>query len=323
MSYVLSDYVELSPFDARAQWRSILSRREVGPGENQVDYLPLETLLCAAAMVALGHVSYGSGLAAKGPTPIPELAAVFRRRRTSITSKMANLEGGRSRGGKTDQRLWRHLSADHQRLLELYLMIMSAARTEGVAQEVLPDFMGVEDAGLFTLLGQDELDDTALEMALREALTVANDMPSEDRPSEREIIARARIGQHRFAAAVLANCGWECVFCGFSLGSGPTRTLLRASHIKPWSASSGPERHDVRNGVAACPVHDAAFDVGDLTLGDDLAVVQSGRLEASANTAVRTLFTAPLLRTRVMLPPGHRVPGVDYVRWHRAQVFVA
>ena len=40
------------------------------------------------------------------------------------------------------------------------------------------------------------------------------------------------------------------------------RRMLVASHIKPWKDSSPRERLDHRNGLAACPTHDAAFDAG-------------------------------------------------------------
>ena len=44
--------------------------------------------------------------------------------------------------------------------------------------------------------------------------------------------------------------------------------LLIASHIKPWRDSTPAERLDARNGIAACPIHDAASDTGLLTVND-------------------------------------------------------
>lgn len=320
MPYDISQYLDLTLADARAQWRSILARAVVGPGQNQVDYVPLETLLCAAAMVELGSVSYGSGLAAKQQTPIPQLADVFRRRPTSITSKMANLEGGRSRGGKSDQRLWEVLRDDHGRLFDLYRLILTAARQAGVDPDVLPDFLDLEHSDEFELLGQDEIGETAVEAALRRTLDEHADDGSE-RPSERQVVARVRIDQHRFAKAVLVNCGWECVFCGFGLMGRSTPTLLRASHIKPWRSSDDRERRDPGNGLAACPTHDAAFDAGDLTLGDDLEIVPSTRITSSTNPAVRLMFDAPLLRERIGALPGGYTPRPAYLDWHRERIF--
>lgn len=41
-------------------------------------------------------------------------------------------------------------------------------------------------------------------------------MPVDELTTERILEGVARIGQHRFAAGVLANCGGSCVFCGSS-----------------------------------------------------------------------------------------------------------
>ncbi len=321
MPYALTDYLDLSPREAEAQWRAVLARRPPAQGARQEAYRPVETLLCAAAMLVLDQKSYGGSGAARAPSPVPELARLFRRPITSIPNKMANLEGTWAKGGKNEVALWRLLSADHERLFTLYRVIVAAARALGIEGSALPDFLGIEHFEHFTMLGQDELDESVIEALLQEAYAHFVESP-DDRPSERETIQRARLGQHRFARGVLRNCGWECVFCGFSLGVDPPRPLLRASHIKAWRVSTDSERRDVRNGVAACPTHDAAFDAGDLTLDADLSVVLSGRLRAATSEAVRTTFDAPLLRPRAQIPAGHTLPKVDYIRWHRAQVFV-
>ena len=320
MPHELADYLTLSATEAEAQWHAILARRRPSPDGRQEPYRPVETLLCAAAMLIIDQRSYGGSAAAHAAPPVPELAALFRRPTTSIPNKMANLDGSRPKGGKSDMVLWQRLSADHEQLFALYRTVLAAARAAGVDRNVLPDFLGLEHSEHFELLGQDELDGSVLEGLLRETFEQFVGTPDE-RPSERETIQRARIGQHRFARGVLSNCGWQCVFCGFSLGVAPARPLLRASHIKPWRASSDRERRDVLNGVAACPTHDAAFDAGDLALDPDLSVCVSSRLRATNNGAVRASFSAPLLRTRIDLPDGHTLPRTDYIQWHRGAVF--
>jgi putative restriction endonuclease len=42
--------------------------------------------------------------------------------------------------------------------------------------------------------------------------------------------------------------------------------MLLASHTKPWGDSFSRERLIYRNGLAACPAHDAAFDSGLLSV---------------------------------------------------------
>jgi putative restriction endonuclease len=44
------------------------------------------------------------------------------------------------------------------------------------------------------------------------------------------------------------------------------KRMLVAGHIKPWKDSEPSERLDPRNGLAACPSHEVAFDTGLLTV---------------------------------------------------------
>ena len=53
---------------------------------------------------------------------------------------------------------------------------------------------------------------------------------------------------------------------------GELALLGQAGHIKPWKDSSAGERLDPRNGLAACPSHDVAFDTGMLTVTADLKI---------------------------------------------------
>ncbi|MBB2923713.1 HNH endonuclease [Cellulomonas cellasea] len=143
--------------------------------------------------------------------------------------------------------------------------------------------------------------------------------------TERLLWAHVRVGQHRFAKDVLSNCGRACVFCGFALADGDGPSLLRASHIKPWKDSSHRERLDVTNGLAACPTHDAAFDVGLLTVDRDLTVRRSARLEAAMgrNDGVRRAFEPRALRSSLALPTEAVPPGESFIRWHHDYVFAA
>jgi putative restriction endonuclease len=48
--------------------------------------------------------------------------------------------------------------------------------------------------------------------------------------------------------------------------------MLLAGHIKPWKDSTPSERLDPRNGLAAFPAHDAAFDTGLLAINGGLRI---------------------------------------------------
>jgi hypothetical protein len=55
------------------------------------------------------------------------------------------------------------------------------------------------------------------------------------------------------------------------------KRMLVAGHSKPWKDSAPSERMDPRNGLAACPSHDVAFDTGLLTVGSCAASPRSFR----------------------------------------------
>jgi len=56
--------------------------------------------------------------------------------------------------------------------------------------------------------------------------------------------------------------------------------LLVASHIKPWSKCSDKERLNPRNGLCLSSLHDAAFDIGLITLDEKFRVVLSKQLKS-------------------------------------------
>lgn len=326
MAYLLKDYLELEPWAARAQWNDIIRRQPAPPGQRQVPFTPVETLLCLAATFLVDHSRFGSGSAGRAPEPVQLLGKLFKRPPTSILAKMANLDGSRSHGAKYDRPAGGVLRSDTERMAETYRVIFAAARSVGVSSSALPDFLRIEAGGAITLLGQDELTGDAVQSQLERELKEWNEKSPEtaEKDTERLLLASVRVGQHRFAKEVLHNCGHECVFCGFALADGESPTLLRASHLKPWSTSSNRERLDFRNGVAACPTHDAAFDVGLLSLDPDLSVRTSRRLKTAVqqNPAVRQVFGPGALRTRIEMPEGGVRPTVDFVYWHREHIFV-
>lgn len=135
-------------------------------------------------------------------------------------------------------------------------------------------------------------------------------MPVDELTTERILEGVARIGQHRFAAGVLANCGGSCVFCGFKPAGLEGHRLMVPSHIKPWRESTDRERLDIANGLAACPTHDAAFDTGLLYVNGGLRVHRSPKLAATqAMGADTTLLPGAATGLRQTRSRRHRRPA--------------
>lgn len=325
----LADYLDITPAQARQQWRAVTLRgpRPSTRGWRQVDFVPIETLLCLAASLVVNHRRYGGSTSQLAPLPVPELARLFRRTPASVLAKMANLDGSRANGARHEVEAAAALLASPALLSSVYLIVLAAARDASVDSSQLPDFLGLDGGGGVHLLGQEELAGVDVEAAVEHRLRdLAGRMGGSQETTERLLVASARIGQHRFARDVLDNCGRRCVFCGLSPGPElEGKGLLIASHIKPWRVSSERERLDGANGLAACPSHDAAFDGGLIWVNGGLRIHSSERLARAGqrDAALAASFGQPPIKHELVLPAGAYPPGKRYLEWHRDKVAAA
>lgn len=99
--------------------------------------------------------------------------------------------------------------------------------------------------------------------------------------TEREILAKARIGQGRFRDNLIERDGC-CRICGLR-----NPKLLVASHIKPWAKSSDEEKLDSDNGLLLCAMHDALFDNGLISFDQDGRLIISVRLSEDDRAKVK------------------------------------
>ena len=125
-------------------------------------------------------------------------------------------------------------------------------------------------------------------------------------PTERDAVVKARLGQGRFRADLLAAWGGQCAVTGIGIPA-----LLRASHIKPWRDSNNTERLDRHNGLLLVANLDAAFDAGLITFQDDGSMTASSMLGAHPEEALG-------------IPPGgarlRRAPSPEqraFLQYHR------
>ena len=122
-----------------------------------------------------------------------------------------------------------------------------------------------------------------------------------------DTITVARLGQQHFKKRLLLY--WKtCAVTGCALVS-----LLRASHIKPWSASDSDERLDPFNGLLLVPNLDALFDTGLLTFDDEGKGVISSSVIESDYLALGLLTPLRLRK----LNTAH----VGYLEFHRTNIF--
>ena len=123
-------------------------------------------------------------------------------------------------------------------------------------------------------------------------------------PTEREIIATARIGQGDFRKDLLHYWAGSCAASSLS-----NKALLRASHIKSWSDSNDVERLDPYNGLLLSVSYDAAFDSGLISFTDEGNLLMSSALKVSDAETIGISADARLSRIDV----NHR----KYLHHHR------
>ena len=170
------------------------------------------------------------------------------------------------------------LRDDPPRFSRIYRVLFHAARAEGIGPGRLPDSWAWSTAAIWSSSARKSSTSPCSKP------NCANRSPGTprttrwpERETERIFLAAARVGQHVFARDVLVNCGSQCVFCGLRPASFGARRMLLAGHIKPWKDSTHSERLDPRNGLAACPAHDVAFDTGLITVNGGLRIHLAAR----------------------------------------------
>jgi putative restriction endonuclease len=125
--------------------------------------------------------------------------------------------------------------------------------------------------------------------------------------TEREATVRQRIGQDLFREGLLTLWQGQCAISGLKVPE-----LLRASHAKPWAASTDAERLDVFNGILLAAHLDAAFDCGMIAI--DAAGVVETRSDLSLEV---TRILGVNSATRVAISDQHK----PYFAWHRKNIF--
>lgn len=180
------------------------------------------------------------------------------------------------------------------------------------AQSATPSAKG--HAGAFTFKTRDELH-AGVQAAYRLSVSLPN-FPLEKfekatagiGETEGERVEKFRIGQDIFRGAQMEYWNGTCPLTGISNPS-----LLRASHMRPWSdCATDAQRLDVHNGLLLSALWDAAFDAGLVTFDRDGKAVPSSNLEAQARAQLGISASKPLI-----LRDEHQ----PYLEYHRHEIW--
>ena len=316
----LSDYLELTPDAADSQWSNIHQRLV---DDVRRRFTPVETILCYGLLrVVPNPHRYGSKTHSAAPTIVHILAQLFRRKSSSLILKMVNLNGRLPHGSKFDLPFFVAMNEEPDRYWHLYEVTIRAARRQGIDASRLPDFLEDVSDEVSYLRVPFHLEDTAFETQALDSAIRGTPLALEPGETTKVVLGRRRIGQEAFSNAVRQRFGGACGFCGLAPKSLPKEGLIWGSHIKPWSDSDEDERLDPSNGIAACRMHDAAFDRGLITLETDLRIRRSRRLTSSIEKDDGAAhYFGPVMKERLILPPGAEPPHDRYLSWHREYIY--
>ena len=127
-----------------------------------------------------------------------------------------------------------------------------------------------------------------------------------EKRTEIETLIKARLGQGSFRQNVLKLYP-NCPLTGLDV-----RSLLIASHIKPWSKCNNEERLDPFNGLMLAPNIDALFDSGLITFDADGTIKISPKIDLENQ---KRLGISPDMKLKIE-PESEK-----YFEYHRNHVF--
>lgn len=115
--------------------------------------------------------------------------------------------------------------------------------------------------------------------------------------AEQETVTKARVGQGYFRDLLINKYSCKCALCSIS-----TKSMLTASHIKEWAASTDAEKLDENNGLLLCAHHDALFDKHLITFDNAGNVQISPTLTAQEQLDLGLTTLPSITVTPAMLP---------------------
>lgn len=133
----------------------------------------------------------------------------------------------------------------------------------------------------------------------------------------KERLVKTRVNQDKFRRSILEAYGNACCITGIS-----EPRLLRGSHIKPWCDSNEIEKTDIHNGLCLNTLHDAAFDVGLMTVEPySYCVRLSSKIEDCMEPKIYEDYFRRFDGRQIILPSEKERPKNEYLDYHKMHVF--
>lgn len=151
------------------------------------------------------------------------------------------------------------------------------AQNKSVSQKYMVKLPSAAGVFLLGLVGDDALN-------IQDSIASNSTMGSNQKAPEgydKEVTAKARVGQGKFRQDVMAIWNDTCAVTGLNI-----KMLLTASHILPWQLSEPHQKVDKFNGLALSPNIDKLFDKGFISFNEKGKILIKNSLSASSLKAV-------------------------------------
>lgn len=237
----------------------------------------------------------------RGNPDIVRLSALLQRTASAVAMKMVNFASldpelkkrnikGLSNSSKVDQMVWRDFFENSSELI-----IRAQGLLESLEREKKSE------------LPQKDATEAFDKSTPQEAFPLGTD---------KQILAKQRIGQDFFRKTVLASYDFRCCITGISI-----KPLLIASHIKPWAKSDdASEKTNPRNGLCLNALHDRAFDAGLISIDENYRVMVSKLIKDSEFEHQSVNYFLPFEGKQIELP-NKFLPDLEFIRYHNAEIF--
>lgn len=130
---------------------------------------------------------------------------------------------------------------------------------------------------------------------------------------EKQVQTRVRVGQNLFRKSVLSSYNFKCCISELSVPR-----LLVASHIIPWKDNQD-NRLNPRNGLCLSMIHDKAFDLGMLTITEDLKVLISKKYHSDNDEFFQSSLGS--FDGKELVLPNKFSPDQEFLAYHREEIF--
>lgn len=163
-----------------------------------------------------------------------------------------------------------------------------------------------------------EMQDVVSAFSSQVGLLASHEFADDDLPvsfigKNKQAKSASRIGQDLFRKFVLSSYNYQCCISKLSVPR-----LLVASHIIPWKDDES-NRLNPKNGLCLSMIHDKAFDLGMLTVTEDLKVRVSQKYHSKEDQFFLNSLSS--FDGKSLILPNKFCPDQDFLAYHRDVIF--